>query len=113
MRPFCSNASHAVTDLGPSLRPPYFPPNLVPPKRTILSPTIQQHWRRRGHGPFPFGSIFFQVKDTEEKFIWRFNTFPVRIPSPPPTLTLLELFFFPPPSIAPCFPPKSSALYQG
>jgi len=41
-------------------------PNLVPPKRTILSPTIQQHWRRRGHGPFPFGSIFFHVKDPKE-----------------------------------------------
>lgn len=51
----------------PSSLPPHTP-NLVPPKRTILSPTIQQHWRRRGQGPFPFGSIFFQVKDPKERF---------------------------------------------
>lgn len=35
---------------------------LVPPKRMIRSPTIQQHWRLRGHGPFPLGSTFFHVK---------------------------------------------------
>lgn len=33
---------------------------LVPPKRMIRSPTIQQHCRLRGHGPFPFGSTLFQ-----------------------------------------------------
>lgn len=77
MRPSCSKAPMLVTDAGPSLSPPCSPPNLVPPKRTILSPTIQQHWRRRGHGPFPFGSIFFQVKDTNEKFMQRLNTCPI------------------------------------
>lgn len=71
-----------VTDLGLSLSPPLSPPNLVPPKSTILSPTIQQHWRRRAHGPFPFGSIFFQVKDTKEELIRRFDPCPVLHPSP-------------------------------
>lgn len=84
-----------VTDLGLSL--PLSPPNLVPPKRTILSPTIQQHWRRRGHGPFPFGSIFFQVKEAKEKFIWRFSTCPLQMSSAPQLLiTYSELFIFSP-----------------
>lgn len=83
-----------VTDLGPSLRPPLSPPNLVPPKSTILSPTIQQHWRRRAHGPFPFGSIFFQVKDTTEELIRKFDPCPVRISSPPLTPTQGDFFLF-------------------
>ena len=39
--------------------------HLVPPKRMILSPTLQQHCRRRGHGPFPLGSIFLQERETK------------------------------------------------
>lgn len=114
MRASCSNTSHVSHRLRPFPKPSPSPPNLVPPKRTILSPTIQQHWRRRGHGPFPFGSIFFQVKDTKEKFIWRFNTCPVWISSPPLSPYLLRiLLFFPPPLIASCFSPKGSVLYQG
>ena len=102
-----------VTDSVPSLSPPLSPTNLVPPKRTILSPTIQQHWRRRGHGPFPFGSIFFQVKDTKEKFIWRSDTCPVNILSNLNLSPTRDYFPFPPPSIAPCFSLKGSVLYQG
>lgn len=35
-------------------------PHLVPPKSMIRSPTMQQHCRLRGQGPFPFGSTFVQ-----------------------------------------------------
>lgn len=37
-----------------------FMPHLVPPKSMIRSPTMQQHCRLRGQGPFPFGSTFVQ-----------------------------------------------------
>lgn len=39
--------------------------HLVPPKRMMRSPTIQQHCRRLGHGPLPFGSTFFQENASE------------------------------------------------
>lgn len=48
-------------------KPPQFKlflPHLVPPKRMIRSPTIQQHCLLRGHGPFPLGSTLVQMKDS-------------------------------------------------
>lgn len=55
-------------------KPPQFKiflPHLVPPKRIIRSPTIQQHCLLRGHGPFPLGSTLVQTKEsavwTDEK----------------------------------------------
>lgn len=92
--------------------PPFSPPDLVPPKRTILSPTIQQHWRRRGHGPFPFGSIFFQVNDTEEKFKWRFSTCSSRYPLHcTPHLLRIMLFFYTPPPWHPVPSPLKAVLF--
>lgn len=49
---------------NPLTEPPHAT-HLVPPKRMILSPTLQQHCRRRGHGPFPLGSIFLQERETK------------------------------------------------
>lgn len=48
-------------------KPPHFEiflPHLVPPKRIIRSPTMQQHCLLRGHGPFPLGSTLVQTKDS-------------------------------------------------
>lgn len=41
-------------------------PHLVPPKRTMRSPTIQQHCLLRGHGPFPRGSTLAHTKVSAE-----------------------------------------------
>lgn len=82
----------------PHVLSPALSPNLVPPKRTILSPTIQQHWRRRGHGPFPLGSIFFQVKDPEDEF-----TEGQRLAAPALTDSAS---LFPPTPTAPCPSPR-------
>ena len=84
----------------------------MPPKRTILSPTIQQHWRRRGHGPLPFGSIFFQVNDTEEKFKWRFSACWSRYPPHcTPHLLRIILFFYTPPPWHPAPSPLKAVLF--
>lgn len=52
---------------GKSPKKPPHRAHLVPPKRMILSPTLQQHCRRRGQGPFPLGSIFLQERETKGK----------------------------------------------
>jgi hypothetical protein len=61
-----------------------------------LSPTIQQHWRRRGHGPFPFGSIFFHVKDAKGKFIRSSSPAQFRYLHSQAPHSLKIILFFPP-----------------
>lgn len=71
--------------------------HLVPPKRMILSPTLQQHCRRRGHGPFPLGSIFLQERETKgRKRVHQLVTrvWPRRTAPQTPTSTLpVDLLF--------------------